>query len=86
MPSAPTESFAVDVKQDNPIDMYLNDIFTIPPSLAGLPASSVPSAFSKNGLPLGMQVVGKHFDEAMVVRVSQAIERSCGLQFIADGF
>ena len=86
MPSAPTESFAVDVKQDNPIDMYLNDIFTIPPSLAGLPASSVPAALSKNGLPLGMQVVGKHFDEVMVVRISQAIERSFALQLIADGF
>jgi aspartyl-tRNA(Asn)/glutamyl-tRNA(Gln) amidotransferase subunit A len=86
MPSAPSEAFAVDIKQDDPTTMYLNDIFTIPPSLAGLPASSVPAALSKNGLPLGMQIVGKHFDEEMVVRVSAAIERNINLNFRPKGF
>jgi aspartyl-tRNA(Asn)/glutamyl-tRNA(Gln) amidotransferase subunit A len=86
MPSAPSEAFPVDVKQDDPVTMYLNDIFTIPPSLAGLPASSVPAALSKNGLPLGMQVVGRHFDEEMVVRVSAAIEKNINLDFTPRGF
>ena len=86
MPSTPTEAFASDVKQDNPVEMYLNDIFTIPPSLAGLPASSVPAALSTNGLPLGMQVVTKHFDEEMLIKVSSAIERNINLQFTPKGF
>jgi aspartyl-tRNA(Asn)/glutamyl-tRNA(Gln) amidotransferase subunit A len=86
MPSAPTESFAINIKQDNPVTMYLNDIFTIPPSLAGLPAAAVPVALSSNGLPLGMQIVAKHFDEQMLVRVSAAIERSVNTQFIPQGF
>jgi aspartyl-tRNA(Asn)/glutamyl-tRNA(Gln) amidotransferase subunit A len=86
MPSAPTEAFATDIKQDDPVTMYLNDIFTIPPSLAGLPAISVPAALSSNGLPLGMQIVGKHFDEEMVIRVSSAIERNINLNFTPKGF
>jgi aspartyl-tRNA(Asn)/glutamyl-tRNA(Gln) amidotransferase subunit A len=86
MPSTPTEAFASDVKQDNPVEMYLNDIFTIPPSLAGLPASSVPAALSTNGLPLGMQVVTKHFDEEMLIKVSSAIERNINIQFTPKGF
>lgn len=86
LPSAPTEAFALDVKQDNPVTMYLNDIFTIPSSLAGLPAISVPAAMSKNNLPLGMQVVGHKLDEYNVFRVAAAIERGVNIDFTPKGF
>ncbi|MBP7189757.1 MAG: Asp-tRNA(Asn)/Glu-tRNA(Gln) amidotransferase subunit GatA [Rickettsiaceae bacterium] len=86
VPSAPTEAFAFDVKQDNPVNMYLNDIFTIPSSLAGLPAISVPAGMSKNNLPLGMQVVGNKLDEYNVLRVAAAIERATKIDFTPKGF
>jgi aspartyl-tRNA(Asn)/glutamyl-tRNA(Gln) amidotransferase subunit A len=86
LPSAPTEAFALDAPQDNPVTMYLNDIFTIPASLAGLPCVSVPAAISANGLPLGMQVVGRKLDEYNVLRVAAAIERATDLSFTPKGF
>lgn len=86
LPSAPTEAFALDAKQDDPVTMYLNDIFTIPSSLAGLPCMTVPAALSKNHLPLGMQVVGKAFDEFTMLRVARALERSVNIKFVAEGY
>ncbi|MBL3284892.1 Aspartyl/glutamyl-tRNA(Asn/Gln) amidotransferase subunit A [Rickettsiales endosymbiont of Paramecium tredecaurelia] len=74
LPSAPTDAFALNAKLD-PVSVYLNDIFTIPASLAGLPCASVPAGLSKRGLPLGMQVVCKHLDELNVFRVSSALEK-----------
>jgi aspartyl-tRNA(Asn)/glutamyl-tRNA(Gln) amidotransferase subunit A len=85
-PSAPSEAFPLNIKQDDPTLMYLNDIFTIPASLAGLPAMSVPAAMSNNGLPLGMQIVGRHFDEEMIVALGSAIERNININFTPKGF
>jgi aspartyl-tRNA(Asn)/glutamyl-tRNA(Gln) amidotransferase subunit A len=55
--------------------MYLNDVFTVPSSLAGLPGMSVPAGLDSTGLPLGLQIIGKPWDEAMVFNVSRALER-----------
>lgn len=80
LPTAPTPAFGFNEKNDNPVTMYLNDIFTIPASLAGLPAMSVPAGM-QNGLPLGMQVVAKALDEYTMIRVAAAIERGVGIDF-----
>ncbi len=61
---------------DDPIAMYLNDVFTVPVNLAGLPGISVPAGLSGDGLPLGLQIIGRAFDEATVLRVGEAIERA----------
>ncbi len=73
-PTAPTEAFALGAHDRDPLAMYLSDVFTLPASLAGLPALSVPSGLSAGGLPLGLQIVGRPFDEATVVRVGAAFE------------
>ncbi|GAB5469277.1 MAG: Asp-tRNA(Asn)/Glu-tRNA(Gln) amidotransferase subunit GatA [Rhodospirillales bacterium] len=73
-PTSPSAAFAQDEKMDDPIAMYLNDVFTVPASLAGLPAISVPAGLTGDGLPLGLQVIGKAFDEEMVLRVGHALE------------
>jgi len=75
-PTAPSAAFAIGEKQDDPIAMYLNDLFTVPADLAGLPAVSVPAGLSADGLPLGLQVIGRAFDEEMVLRVGDVIERA----------
>ncbi len=87
LPSAPSAAFGVDEKQDNPVTMYLNDIFTIPASLAGLPCISVPSALTSQNLPLGMQIIGPALDEYNVIKIARAIERSVShLNFTPKGF
>jgi aspartyl-tRNA(Asn)/glutamyl-tRNA(Gln) amidotransferase subunit A len=58
--------------------MYLNDVFTVPASMAGLPGISVPAGLSRAGLPLGLQVLGRPFDEPTVLQVAQALERAAG--------
>ena len=58
--------------------MYLNDVFTVTVNMAGLPGISVPAGLTKNGLPLGLQVIGKAFDEATVLRVGRAVGTGCG--------
>ena len=73
-PTAPSDAFAVGDKADDPIAMYLNDVFTVPASLAGLPAISVPAGLSADGLPLGLQLIGRPFDEATVLRAAGALE------------
>ena len=85
LPSAPTPAFGFNEKQDNPVTMYLNDIFTIPASLAGLPAMNVPAAM-QNGLPLGMQIIGKALDEYTMIRVAAALEKGVAMDFVASGF
>ncbi len=75
-PTAPSAAFGIGEKMDDPVTMYLNDVFTVPASLAGVPAMSVPAGLSAEGLPLGLQVIGKHFDEETVLTVSAAIERA----------
>lgn len=87
LPSTPTPAFGINENQSDPLTMYLNDIFTIPASLAGLPCSSVPASLSSEGLPLGMQVVAPAFDEYNLIRVSAAIERSVSnIDFTPRGF
>lgn len=85
LPSAPTPAFGLHEKQDNPVTMYLNDIFTIPASLAGLPAMSVPAGI-QNGLPLGMQIVSRALDEEAMIKVAMAIERGVDKKFVVKGY
>ncbi len=73
-PTAPGAAFAIGEKQDDPIAMYLNDVFTVPASLAGLPGISVPAGLDGDGLPLGLQLIGRAFDEETVIASAQAIE------------
>ncbi|MCB1680987.1 MAG: Asp-tRNA(Asn)/Glu-tRNA(Gln) amidotransferase subunit GatA [Alphaproteobacteria bacterium] len=73
-PTAPSASFAIGENQDDPIKMYLNDVFTVPASLAGLPGMSVPAGLDADGLPLGLQIIGRPWDEEMVFRVAGVIE------------
>jgi aspartyl-tRNA(Asn)/glutamyl-tRNA(Gln) amidotransferase subunit A len=75
-PTAPSAAFAIGENTEDPIAMYLNDVFTVPANLAGLPALSVPAGLSADRLPLGLQVIGRAFDEATVLRVGEAIERA----------
>ena len=87
LPSTPSAAFGINDNQDDPLTMYLNDIFTIPASLAGLPCSSVPAALTKAGLPLGMQMVAPALDEYNVLRASSVIERAVkNLDFTPGGF
>jgi len=75
-PTAPSAAFVQGEKMDDPIKMYLNDLFTVPADLAGVPAISVPAGLDANGLPIGLQVIGKPFDEETVFAVGAAIERA----------
>lgn len=78
-PTAPTTAFKLGSQLDDPLTMYLNDILTIPVSLAGVPAISVPCGFA-SGLPVGMQIIGKAFDEQTVLRVAHAFEQNTNHQ------
>lgn len=77
-PTTPGAAFAIGEKQDDPLAMYLEDVFTVPINLAGLPALSVPASISSNGLPLGLQIIGKPFDESTILQVGKAIEDAAG--------
>ncbi|MBN8891349.1 MAG: aspartyl/glutamyl-tRNA amidotransferase subunit A [Rhodospirillales bacterium 70-18] len=77
-PTAPTAAFAQGERMDDPITMYLNDVFTVPANLSGVPGLSVPAGLDAQGLPLGLQVLGRHFDEETVFAVGAAIERAAG--------
>ncbi|WP_428484483.1 Asp-tRNA(Asn)/Glu-tRNA(Gln) amidotransferase subunit GatA [Rhodopila sp.] len=74
--TAPTAPFAQGENMDDPIKMYLNDLFTVPANLAGVPAISIPAGLDANGLPVGLQVIGRPFDEETVFAVSAAIENA----------
>ena len=74
-PSTPTSAFQIGDKTDDPVSMYLNDIFTVPVNLSGLPAISVPTGYDKNSLPLGLQLIGKAFDEQTILNLSLAIQK-----------
>jgi aspartyl-tRNA(Asn)/glutamyl-tRNA(Gln) amidotransferase subunit A len=75
-PTAPSAAFAIGERMDDPIQMYLNDVFTVPASLAGLPAISVPSGLSGDGLPLGLHLITKPFDEETLFRVAGVLEEA----------
>jgi aspartyl-tRNA(Asn)/glutamyl-tRNA(Gln) amidotransferase subunit A len=77
-PTTPNAAFALGDKLDDPLAMYLNDVFSVPASLAGLPAMSVPAGLNGEGLPLGLQVIGKPFDEQSVLNAGLAIEQRAG--------
>jgi aspartyl-tRNA(Asn)/glutamyl-tRNA(Gln) amidotransferase subunit A len=75
-PTTPTPAFKLGEKMDDPLAMYLADIFTVTANLAGIPGISIPCGKSKEGLPIGMQILGKRFDEPMVLRVGHAVEHA----------
>ena len=75
-PTAPTPAFRIGEKTEDPLQMYLSDIHTIPVNLAGIPAISIPCGFSHEGLPIGLQIMGKHFDEGMLLRVAYTFEQN----------
>ena len=75
-PTAPNAAFPMDAKMDDPVKMYLNDVFTVPANMAGLPGISVPAGLNKHGLPLGLQVIAKPFDEETMFRAADALERA----------
>ncbi len=77
-PTTPSAAFAIGEKMDDPIAMYLNDIFTVPASMAGLPAISVPAGLSGEGLPLGLHLIGPAFDEETVLRTAGVLEAAAG--------
>ncbi|WP_297371036.1 Asp-tRNA(Asn)/Glu-tRNA(Gln) amidotransferase subunit GatA [Acidocella sp.] len=83
-PTAPSAAFGLGEKMDDPVTMYLNDVFTVPASLAGVPAMSVPAGLSSEGLPLGLQIIGRHFDEETVFAVSAAIEKAAGFNALPE--
>jgi aspartyl-tRNA(Asn)/glutamyl-tRNA(Gln) amidotransferase subunit A len=77
-PTAPSAAFALGENVDDPLAMYLNDVFTVPASLAGLPAMSVPAGLDAQGLPLGLQIIGRPLDEQGVLDAGLAIEARAG--------
>ncbi len=77
-PTAPSAAFAVGRVVDDPVTMYLNDIFTVTTNLAGLPGISVPAGLDKDGLPLGLQIIGKALDEDTVFAAASALEKAAG--------
>ena len=79
-PTAPSAAFALGEKSADPLAMYLNDVFTVPSSLAGLPAMSVPGGLDAAGLPLGLQIIGKPLDEQAVLNAGLAIEERAGFR------
>ena len=84
-PATPTPAFAVGEKMDDPIAMYLNDVFTVPVNLAGLPGISVPAGSRTDGLPLGLQLIGRAFDEATLFRAARTLEEAAGFTAKAGG-
>jgi aspartyl-tRNA(Asn)/glutamyl-tRNA(Gln) amidotransferase subunit A len=79
-PTTPSAAFALGDKSADPLEMYLNDVFSVPASLAGLPAMSVPAGLTGEGLPLGLQIIGKPFDEQGVLNAGLAIEQRAGFE------
>ena len=78
-PATPSAAFPVGRKVDDPVTNYLNDVFTVPANLAGLPGISVPAGLNQAGLPLGLQVLAKPFDEAAIYKVAKVIEDSAAI-------
>ena len=73
-PSTPSSAFKIGDKKDDPVSMYLNDIFTVPVNLAGLPGISIPAGLDKNNYPLGLQIIGKPFDEQVILDIAYSME------------
>ncbi len=79
-PTTPSAAFAIGEKMDDPVAMYLNDVFTVPASMAGLPAISVPAGLDSAGLPLGLHLIAKPFDEETLFRAAKALEDAAGFE------
>lgn len=79
-PTAPSEAFAIGENMGDPVKMYLNDVFTVPASLAGVPGISVPTGLTHNGLPLGLQILADKFEEVLMFRVAAALEGAAGFK------
>jgi aspartyl-tRNA(Asn)/glutamyl-tRNA(Gln) amidotransferase subunit A len=75
-PTSPTTAFALGAKADDPVQMYLDDIFTVPAPLAGLPALSVPCGFDAKGLPVGLQLMGPHFSESRLLGAAHRYQQA----------
>ena len=84
-PTAPSAAFAIGEKMDDPVAMYLNDVFTVPASLAGMPGISVPTGLNADGLPLGLQLIGKPFDEETILRAAGVLESSAAFDAVPGG-
>ncbi|WP_054699670.1 Asp-tRNA(Asn)/Glu-tRNA(Gln) amidotransferase subunit GatA, partial [Desulfosarcina cetonica] len=78
-PVAPTPAYPIGATLDDPLTMYLSDIFTLSANLAGIPGLSVPCGFSDDGLPIGLQIMGRHFNEAMLFRIARQFEIQAGI-------
>ncbi|MEP2829239.1 Asp-tRNA(Asn)/Glu-tRNA(Gln) amidotransferase subunit GatA [Parvibaculum sp.] len=85
-PTAPSAAFGIGEKSDDPLSMYLNDVFTVTVNLAGLPGISVPAGLSAEGLPLGLQLIGRTFDEETLLRAAFAIEEAAGFTAEAEAW
>ena len=83
-PSTPNSAFELNEKCDDPLSMYLNDVFTVPINIAGLPAISIPSSKDKVGLPLGLQLIGRPFDEETLYSFANIIEESSNFESLDD--
>ena len=83
-PTSPSAAFPLGEKMDDPIAMYLNDVFTVPANLAGLPGISIPAGLSAEGLPLGLQLIGRAFDEETLFRVGEVLEAAAGFDALPD--
>ena len=79
-PSTPSSAFKIGEKKDDPVSMYLNDIFTVPVNLAGLPGISIPAGHDAKGYPLGLQIIGKAFDEQNILNIAFAMEEKIGFK------
>ena len=82
-PTSPTVAFRIGEKAENPLAMYLCDVLTIPPNMAGLPGLSIPCGLSE-GLPVGLQILGPQFSENLLFRVGHALERAIGFDVVPE--
>ena len=80
-PSTPSSAFKIGEKSSDPVSMYLNDIFTVPVNLAGLPGISIPAGLDKKGYPLGLQIIGKSFDEQNILNIAYSMEDKINFKF-----
>jgi Asp-tRNAAsn/Glu-tRNAGln amidotransferase A subunit and related amidases len=79
-PTSPTPAFKIGEKTEDPLQMYLSDIFTISANLAGIPGISVPCGFTREGLPIGVQFLAGHFEEGKLIQISSAFEKHANLE------
>jgi aspartyl-tRNA(Asn)/glutamyl-tRNA(Gln) amidotransferase subunit A len=84
-PTTPSSAFPIGENSDDPISMYLNDVFTVPASLAGIPGISIPAGLSSDGLPLGLQLLSKRWDEETLFRVAGVLEEAAGFSGLSIG-